>query len=600
MNGASSGHVAPRTSTTRLEELHDRPEELSQGELDVRSPSMTMLVLLATLGVLLYASFLLNPANSGDLLPWLIVVVAETIMMAQVMLSLWTQLSASHDPRDFEFRTAKQNLFLPVDWEPGDTLGLSNDYQLNGRTVTVDVFITVYGEPVETVRRTARAAANMRGRHETWILDDGKSDEIRALAEELGVNYLTRPDNKGAKAGNINHALAHTEGDFYVILDADFVPTPDLLVETLPFFTDPNVAFVQTPQVYGNIHNFITRGSGYLQTVFYTLIQPGKNRFNAAFSVGTNVVYRRSAIAGIGGMYQESKSEDVWTSLLLHEKGWRSIYIPNILAIGDTPETIEAYTKQQTRWATGAYEILLQRYPLANRLLTLDQRLQYHATATFYLQGFVTFMLLLLPPIQIFLGLSPIASDLPVWQWLMYYSGFYLMQVLVAAVTIGSFRWETLLLATVSFPMYIRAFFNALLRRDRAWHVTGSTGRSNSPFNFILPQLSMLALLVVSTVVGIQHVAWTGEFTIAIIWNVINTAALTVFLVIAVREARALARGGTAAGSRRARRAASRDARPASERSAAEATLTPNALAESMPDRRAAATANSATERTNS
>ncbi|WP_418606100.1 glycosyltransferase [Georgenia sp. SUBG003] len=173
--------------------------------------------------MLLYASFLLRPGNSGDLLPWLLVVVCESIMMGQVLISLWTQLSSTHSPRDFTYNEASRNLFVPVDWDLNAPLA-TDQMQLDGVPVTVDV-ITTYGEPVETIRATAAAARAMRGRHETWILDDGRSPEVEALAAELGVRYLTRADNKGAKAGNINHALGRTTGDYFVILDADFVPS---------------------------------------------------------------------------------------------------------------------------------------------------------------------------------------------------------------------------------------------------------------------------------------------------------------------------------------------------------------------------------------
>lgn len=516
-----------------------RAARVGHVERDLQSPSLTMLVLLATIGVLLYASFLLRPQNAGDLLPWSLVVVAESIMMGQVLISLWTQLSSAHDPRNFAYNEARRHLFVPTGWDLDAPLG-TDAMQLGGTGIAVDVFVTTYGEPVDTIRTTVAAARAMRGRHETWILDDGRSPEVKALAAELGVHYLTRPDNAGAKAGNINHALTRSTGDYFVVLDADFVPSPDFLVETLPFFAQEKVAFVQTPQVYGNIHNFITRGAGYLQTVFYSLIHPGKNRFNSAFCVGTNVVFRRDAVAEIGGIYAGSKSEDVWTSMKLHERGWHSVYIPTVLAVGDTPENIEAYTKQQTRWATGAFEILFQANPLLNRRLTVDQRLQYFGTATFYLGGVVTFALLLLPPLQIFLDLTPIDAGLPLWQWAMYYSGFYLMQIVVAVYTIGSFRWETLLLSTVSFPMYIRALGNALLRRDRAWHVTGRAGRAASPFNFIVPQVLMFLALLATTVVGVWKAEWTGAVTLALVWNTVNTAALAVFLGIAVREGAAL------------------------------------------------------------
>ena len=83
----------------------------------------------------------------------------------------------------------------------------------------------------------------------------------------------------------------------------------------LPFFTDDTVAFVQTPQTYGNLHTMVARGAGFMQTVFYRFVQPGRNHFNAAFCVGTNVMFRRASVQEIGGIYADSKSEDVWTSL---------------------------------------------------------------------------------------------------------------------------------------------------------------------------------------------------------------------------------------------------------------------------------------------
>ena len=508
----------------------------------LQSPSLTMLVLLATLGVLLYLSFLARPDNIGDPLPWLIVIVSEGIMMFLVLVSLWTQLSSTHDPRDFAFHAARRDLFMPTFLDLDRPTEADGRMQLDGRPVSVDVFVTTYGEPVETIRRTVRAAVGIRGEHEVWILDDGRSPEVERLAAEEGVHYLTRPGNKGAKAGNINHALRHTTGEFILILDADFVPSPDFLVETLPFFARDTVAFVQTPQVYGNIHNFISRGAGFMQTVFYSLIQTGKNRFNSAFCVGTNVVFRRSAVEETGGIYDKSKSEDIWTSIRLHQRGWQSVYIPTILAIGDTPETIEAYTKQQVRWATGAFEVFFRSNPLADRKLTVDQRLQYFATSVFYAGGLVTFLLLILPSLQIYFGLTPINPSLPLWQWALYYSGFYLMQIVVAAYTIGSFRWETLLLATASFPLYIRAFLNALFGRDRAWHVTGKAGRAQSPANFIVPQALMWVFLLLTSIVGIWTAEWTATFSIALAWNIVNTLVLTVFLVLAFQEARQLRR----------------------------------------------------------
>ncbi|NTW41995.1 MAG: glycosyltransferase, partial [Cellulomonadaceae bacterium] len=428
---------------------------------------------------------------------------------------------------------------------------------LKDRPVTVDVFITTYGEDLETIRRTVTAAVAMQGQHLTWVLDDGRSDDVRDLAAEIGARYIRRLSKNGAKAGNVNHALSITKGEFFVILDADFVPLPGFLHETVPFFADAEVAFVQTPQTYGNLNNLISRGAGYMQAVFYRYIQPGRNRFNAAFCVGTNVIFRRTAIEQVGGMYSDSKSEDVWTSLMLHEQGWRTVYIPMTLAIGDTPETIEAYTKQQLRWATGGFEIMFQHNPLSRkRTLTLDQRLQYTVTATHYLTGLTPLLLLLVPPMQIFFNLTPMNLHLTFAEWALFYGGFYGLQILVAFYTLGSFRWEVLMLATVSFPIYTRALGNAFFKREQAWHVTGSKGKVTSPFNFMLPQVFFFVFLALTTVAGAWKDLGNGTVSLALIWNTLNALILGAFVVTAAREGRRLKRDAAAAGA--TRRAATR------------------------------------------
>ena len=345
------------------------------------------------------------------------------------------------------------------------------------------------------------AALAIKGKHRTWILDDGRSDEVKALADELGCHYVRRLSSGGAKAGNINHALSIAKGDFFCVFDADFVPKPEFLVETVPFFTDTHVAFVQTPQTYGNLVNLVSRGAGYMQAVFYKFVQPGRNHFNAAFCVGTNVIYRRAAVNDIGGIYTDSKSEDVWTSLMLHERGWKTIYIPKTLAVGDAPETIEAYTKQQLRWATGGFEIMLTHNPLSpRRKLTMDQRLMYLVTATHYLTGIAPGILLIVPALEIFFDLRPVDLQIDWTTWLLFYAGFYLLQILLAFYTLGSFRWEVLMLAAVSFPIYISALLNALSGKEQKWHVTGSTTKAASPFNFIIPQVLTFVFLLLSSV----------------------------------------------------------------------------------------------------
>ena len=518
----------------------DPPRKLESSK--AQSPSLVLLVLIATVGIIAYTGFLLNPASRGDWLPYSMVIVAELVLIAQALLSMWTILSGSQDPRDFAFHRAKGGLYRSRDLERIQDAA-DRPLYLDGAVATVDVFITTYGESIDAIRRTVTAAIAIRGEHVTWILDDGRSDEVRDLAAELGARYVRRLSSGGAKAGNVNHALSLSKGDYFAIFDADFIPKPEFLEETVPFFSDEHVAFVQTPQKYGNLHNVISRGAGYMQSVFYRFIQPGRNRFNAAFCVGTNVIFRRTAIDEVGGIYTDSKSEDVWTSLVLHEAGWRTIYIPMVLAVGDAPDTVESYTKQQLRWATGGFEILLQHNPLSRkRRLTLDQRLQYLVTAAFYLTGICPLLLLLVPPMEIYFDLRPMNISTTVLTWALYYAGFYVMQIVLAFYTMGSFRWETLMLATASFPIYVAALWNVLTGKEQKWSATGDKSRASSPFNFMIPQVLFFVFLLLTSFVAVARDLDNGVFTLATAWNVTNTVILGSFVFAASREDRLVKR----------------------------------------------------------
>ena len=518
---------------------HLAPDDRRAAVQNRYSPTLLLVALAATIGVIAYAGFLLNPSIRGDIIPWSIVIVAEAILAFHAIMSLWTMLSGYGREPSFEVSQAQAQLYNP---RTNERLGVSSDPSqwplfINGNPVDVDVLITVYGEPIETIRRTAKAAIAVKGRHDTYLLDDGDSDEVKALATELGCYYIRRLGSSGAKAGNVNNALTVAKSPYFVILDADFVAKPEFLEETMPFMVDPNVAFVQTPQVYGNLRNIISRGAGYMQTMFYRFVQPGRNEFNAAFCVGTNVLFRRAAIDDLGGMYTQSNSEDVWTSLLLHERGWRSVFLPSTLAVGDTPDTIEAYSKQQLRWATGGFEILFTHNPFSRRRrLTLDQRLMYFVTATHYLTGIAPGLLMFVPALEIFFDLRPVTMNVDWWQWLLFYSGFYVLQILLAAVIAGTFRWEVLLLSVNSFPIYIRAFFNALLKVETRWSVTGATKGGASAFNFIRVQVYCFVFLLLTTAVSIWRDSLMDTLTIATVWCAINTISLGAFIAVALQE----------------------------------------------------------------
>lgn len=508
---------------------------------DMYSPVMQLVTLVATGGILAYAGFLLNPSNRGDVLPYSIVIIAETVLIFHALMAMWIIISGMRGARPFSYHFARQYMFDPVIIET--TCAEPEDpsqwpIMFSGRQADVDILITVYGEPVPVIERTVQAALEVRGLHSTYILDDGDSDEVRDLASRRGCHYIRRLTHTGAKAGNVNNALTVAKSEFFIILDADFVPRPNLIEETLPFMVDDRVAFVQTPQTYGNMHNILSRGAGYMQTMFYRYIQTGRNQFNSAFCVGTNVMFRRSAVLEIGGMYTGSKSEDVWTSLMLHESGWRSVYTPITVAIGDAPETIEAYSKQQLRWATGGFEILFTHNLFSPRhRLTSSQRLMYFVTATFYLLGITPGLLMTVPLLEIFFDLHPMNLSVTWWQWLLFYGGFYIMQIVLASVVLGRFRWEVMVLSVCSFPIYAKALFNALVGIDQAWSVTGATRRRRgAAFNYMIPQVLIFVVVVLALATSIWRDVRLGFLNIATVWLTVNCIALIAFLWIGVQE----------------------------------------------------------------
>lgn len=513
-------------------------------EKHLTSPTVTLILLSAIIGAIIYMVFLLQPQFRGDALPYTIVLASEIFLIVIGILSFWTILSGRLNPRQFGYHNTQDNLFgkstKQVLKEIDETTSITSRTKkmyIHGKAISVDVFIPVYGEPIEEITETALAAKAIYGKHTTYILDDGKSDAVKAMAKEIGVEYIRRPVNDHAKAGNINYALKHTTGDYFVILDADFVADAHFITETIPFFENDLMAFVQTPQYYSNQVNFISNGAGFMQHIFYSLVQVGKNRFNAAFCVGTNVIFRRSAIMKIGGMYDKSKSEDIWTSMILHEHGYRSVYINKVLAIGKTPETVKAYSKQQLRWATGSFEIFLKNNPLLNKKLTIDQRIQYLSSTMFYFTGFAIAGLLVLPVLQIFFNLTPIALDIPFWQWALLYSAFYVTQLVLSIFTMGGLKFETLLLSAASFSIYIKAFFNALRGRDEAWEATNRIGTYDSPFNYIRVQTYVFVFLLLTTIVGIWKSIYTQEFSVSIAWCALNTFVFGYFTFVAVKEA---------------------------------------------------------------
>ncbi len=282
---------------------------------------------------------------------------------------------------------------------------------------TVAVLIPTVNEGPEILLPTIAAAVALEPAHQTWVLDDGNRPEVAELAAALGARYLARVGGAHAKAGNVNHALGVVEADFVAILDADHVARPELLAHTLGYFADPRVALVQTPQDFYNVTSFEHDASSvagarfHEQALFYRLLQPGKNRWNAAFWCGTGAVVRTQALREVGGAATETITEDIHTTIRFHRRGWKTVYHNEVLARGLAASDAAQYQLQRSRWGTGAMQVLRIENPLVVPGLSIGQRLSYAATLLGWFDAWRTLGFLLLPPLVLLTGQTPILAD---------------------------------------------------------------------------------------------------------------------------------------------------------------------------------------------
>ena len=270
----------------------------------------------------------------------------------------------------------------------------------------VDVFIATYNEPTELLRRTINGCKHMRypdqSKVHIWICDDDRRPQMRALAEQMGVGYFDRPDNEGAKAGNLNHALAMTNAPYIVTFDADMIPKSDFLLKTIPYFVDVelresrrpeaerlHLGLLQTPQCFYDPDVFqyalySEKRAPNEQDFFYRTIEPAKTATNSVIYGGSNTVLSRRALEDIGGFYTGSITEDFATGLLIEAAGYISLALPEPLASGQTPHAFREHIQQRTRWGRGVILTARKLKLWGRKELTLQQKTSYWSSVVYW------------------------------------------------------------------------------------------------------------------------------------------------------------------------------------------------------------------------
>ena len=345
---------------------------------------------------------------------------------------------------------------------------------------TVDVFLPVCGEPIEVLHNTWTHVARLRDRYRgvvlPLVLDDSASPELEAMAADFGFAYGTRP-NRGwfKKAGNLHYGFERSGGEYILILDADFAPRPDLLEEILPYMDgEPNIGIVQSPQFFRILdsQNWIERGAGAVQELFYRSVQVSRQSNDGAICVGSCAVYRRAALDTNGGTTLIEHSEDVHTGFDLRGLGWDLRYIPVALSTGVCPDTAGAFFNQQYRWCSGSMSLMgskkfwKAKLRFASRLCYISGFFYYISTALFTILG----------------PLIPIALLLAMPGRLQIHNMAFVIPSLVYTTMIfplwhrNPYRLEAWAARMMYGWAHLFAIWDILRRNRMGWQPTGSTG----------------------------------------------------------------------------------------------------------------------------
>ena len=410
----------------------------------------------------------------------------------------------------------------------------------------VDVFVTTVDESPEIVQRTLAAACALRYPHETWLLDDGDRPAMRSLAGEFGCRYLARRERAGAKAGNLNSALAVAGGDFVAVFDADHVPAPHFLDRTLGYFSDDRVAFVQTPHEFSNGDSFDhlapERTASHGQAAFHHVVQHSRDGANATVFAGSAAVFRRGALDAVGGFATGTLTEDVHTSLRLHAAGWHSVFHPEVVSAGLAALDAAGFYAQRLRWAQGAVQLVLRENLAGQPGLTTRQRQSYLFHVVSNLEGWRYLVIYALPIAMLLTGIVPLRTGAATFTF------FFVPYTLAVFLATTEFArghgrvFESTVYNLTRIPISIRATLGG--HRERAFAVTPKTRAVRGrPLEDALPWLVVIttgaaAAYAVAAAYGGRSSLSGAALAVVLVWAAYHTIVAARLIALTRRCAR--------------------------------------------------------------
>ncbi|MBO4337284.1 MAG: cellulase family glycosylhydrolase, partial [Lachnospiraceae bacterium] len=423
----------------------------------------------------------------------------------------------------------------------------------DGEYPDVDIFIATYNEPEELLRKTINGCNHLiypdKSKVHVWLCDDNRRPAMRRLAEKMGIGYFDRPDNKGAKAGNLNHAMANTSAPYIVTLDADMIPMSHFLMNTIPYFVDASkrsakLGLLQTPQCFydPDVFQYALYSENKApneQDFFYRTIEVAKTSTNTVIYGGSNTVIAREALDAVGGFYTGSITEDFATGMLIEAAGFVSLALPEPMASGITPHTYKEHIQQRKRWGRGVISTARQLKLFRRKGLSLMQKLSYWSSVIYWYSPVKNLIYLISP-------LLFAAFAIPVFKctWLdlvLFWLPMYIMQDITLRVfskNAVSLKWSGIYEMSVMPHLLIPIIKETFGITASVFEVTDKSakkGRRRMEPGVVMPFIILIALSVFGIVRSLYVLSQTMALGIIVLlfWLVRNLYYLimAVFLV---------------------------------------------------------------------
>lgn len=419
----------------------------------------------------------------------------------------------------------------------------------NNQIPNVDVLICTYNEPLDLLEKTIVASIGMdyiKNKFEVYVCDDGRRNSLRKLCKKYNVKYITREDNEGAKAGNINNALKYIKGDLFAVLDADMIPQKDFLSKTVGYFVDENLAFVQTPQVYYNQDMYqynLNKSIPNEQDFFMREIEEARASINAVLHVGTNAVFRKSAVEEIGGYPTCSITEDMAVGMLLQSKGYITKFINEVLVLGLSATTFTELVKQRDRWCRGNLQVLKKYNPLFTKGLTLSQKIAYFDGGVYWFSSLQKIIYIICP--LVYLITQKLIIDTDVNSLMKMFIPYLIGQILIfntLSPKTRSLKWahyyEVAMAPHISLSILKELLFFKVNFNVTSKNITNDRGKFQ--FRIAMPHI----IIMIATIIGwyisgkliLDGSIHIGAYLINMAWSIFNFVGSIICIKVAYQK----------------------------------------------------------------